>query len=79
MLSEMLDRLGIARAIVVAHSWPARSRPRWRSIIPTQVAGLVLLAPVSHPWPGGIAWYYHVAAAPVIGPLFAYTLALPVG
>jgi pimeloyl-ACP methyl ester carboxylesterase len=34
---------------------------------------------VTHPWPGGIAWYNNVAALPVIGPLFAHTLALPVG
>ena len=57
-----------------AHSWAGSGRSRdWRSTIPTRVAGLVLLAPVSHPWPGGVAWYYHVAAAPLIGPLFACT------
>jgi pimeloyl-ACP methyl ester carboxylesterase len=60
---------------------------RWRGAVatslalddPFRVAGLVLLAPVSHPWPGGIAWYYRIASTPMIGPLFARTVALPVG
>jgi pimeloyl-ACP methyl ester carboxylesterase len=30
----------------------------------------VLLAPVTHPWPGGIAWFYRLASTPVVGPLF---------
>jgi hypothetical protein len=34
---------------------------------------------VLNPWSTGIAWYYSVAATPYIGPLFAWTLALPVG
>src|SRR5207249_2908490 len=28
---------------------------------------------------GGIAWYYAVSSMPVVGPLFANTLALPTG
>ena len=44
-----------------------------------RVAGLVLIAPATHPWPGGVHWYYRVAASPVLGPLFAWTLALPAG
>jgi pimeloyl-ACP methyl ester carboxylesterase len=46
---------------------------------PFRVAGLVLIAPVAYPWPTGIAWYYSLAATPLIGPLFAHTLALPAG
>jgi pimeloyl-ACP methyl ester carboxylesterase len=79
MVNELLDRLGIARAIVLAHSLAGTVATALALDHPERVAGLVLLAPVSHPWPTGIAWYYHLAAAPVIGPLFAWTLALPVG
>lgn len=79
MLSEILDHLGIDRAVVVAHSWAGTVATALALDHPDKVAGLVLLAPVSHPWPGGIAWYYHVAAAPLFGSLFAYTLALPLG
>ncbi len=37
-----------------------------------EMAGLVLLAPVSHEWPGGVAWYNSAATTPVIGPLFRW-------
>ncbi len=46
---------------------------------PDSVAGLVLVSPVTHPWPGGVAWLNHIVAAPVIGPLVAHTLILPTG
>jgi pimeloyl-ACP methyl ester carboxylesterase len=79
MLSEMLGKLGIARAVVVAHSFAGAVATAMALDDPARVAGLVLLAPVSHPWPGGVAWYYTVAAMPLVGPLFARTVALPVG
>lgn len=42
-------------------------------------AGLVLLAPTSHPWQGGISWYYTLATTPFAGPVFAHTLVMPLG
>ena len=41
---------------------------------PRFTRGLVLLAPVSHPWKGGVTWYYNVAAAPVLGALFRWLI-----
>jgi pimeloyl-ACP methyl ester carboxylesterase len=41
--------------------------------------GLVLVAPVTHPWPGGVTWYYKWSARPWIGRVFAHLLAMPVG
>jgi pimeloyl-ACP methyl ester carboxylesterase len=46
---------------------------------PQRVAGLVMLAPVASPWRGGIGWYNEVVATPLIGPLLAYTITLPLG
>src|SRR6267378_2051256 len=46
---------------------------------PRRVAGLVMLAPVAYPWPGGVGWYNKVVTTPVIGPLLAYTITLPLG
>jgi pimeloyl-ACP methyl ester carboxylesterase len=43
------------------------------------VAGLVMLAPVAYPWRGGVGWYNELVAMPVIGPLLAYTVTLPLG
>src|SRR5262245_54680753 len=79
MLSEMLDRLGIERAVIVAHSFAGAVATALALDHPQRVAGLVLIAPALYPWSTGIAWYYSVASTPVIGSLFARTLALPVG
>jgi pimeloyl-ACP methyl ester carboxylesterase len=38
-----------------------------------------LISPVTHPWRGGIAWYYNLTTTPVVGPLFVRTLVLPLG
>ncbi|RUU58941.1 alpha/beta hydrolase, partial [Mesorhizobium sp. M2C.T.Ca.TU.009.01.2.1] len=47
---------------------------------PEKTLGLVFVSPATHPWPGGAtAWYYKLAATPVIGWLFSETLAYPAG
>jgi pimeloyl-ACP methyl ester carboxylesterase len=46
---------------------------------PQFARGLVLLAPVSHPWPGGVAWYYRLAASRLFGPAFRRLFVLPAG
>lgn len=47
---------------------------------PERVAGLVLLSAATHPWPGGgTSWSYSLAARPMLGRLFAGTLANPGG
>ncbi len=79
MIDEALDKLGIPRAIIVGHSWAGALAAALALNHPSRVGGLVLLSPVTHPWPGGVAWYNNLAAVPVAGPLFAHTLALPVG
>lgn len=76
---EALDELAVQRAVVVAHSWAGALAMRMALDFPERVGGLVLLAPVTHAWPGGVSWYYRLAAAPLIGPLFAWTLVPPVG
>jgi pimeloyl-ACP methyl ester carboxylesterase len=39
----------------------------------------MMLAPVAYPWPGGVGRYNRIIATPVIGPLLAYTITLPLG
>src|ERR1700754_1241640 len=38
-----------------------------------------MLAPVTHPWRGGVGRYNDAVTTPVIGPLLAYTITLPLG
>jgi len=79
MIDEALEKLGIGPAILVVHSWAGALGARMALDYPTRVAGLVMLAPVAYPWPGGVGWYNKLVATPVIGRLLAYTVTLPLG
>lgn len=77
ILRELLDRLGVGRAIVVGHSWGGTLAAAFALDYPDRVAGLVLLSPPTHPRLRRLTRFYSVLAAPVFGWLFARTLALP--
>jgi pimeloyl-ACP methyl ester carboxylesterase len=79
MIDEALEKLGVVRAVLVVHSWSGALGARMALDYPGRVAGLVLLAPVAYPWPGGVGWYNRLVTTPVIGPLLAYTITLPLG
>lgn len=79
MIDEALDKLGIGSAIFVVHSWSGALGARMALDFPSRVAGLVMLAPVAYPWPGGVGWYNKAVTTPVIGSLLAHTITLPLG
>jgi pimeloyl-ACP methyl ester carboxylesterase len=79
MIEQALEKLGVGRAILVVHSWAGALGARMALDHPQRVAGLVMLAPVAYPWPGGVGWYNKLVTTPVIGPLLAYTITLPLG
>ena len=79
MIDEALEKLGVTRAIFVVHSWAGALGARMALDDPERVAGLVMLAPVAYPWPGGVGWYNKLVTTPGIGPLLAYTITLPFG
>jgi pimeloyl-ACP methyl ester carboxylesterase len=79
MIDAALEKLGIGPAIFVVHSWAGALGARMALDYPARVAGLVMLAPVAYPWSGGVGWYNDVVTTPVIGPLLAYTITLPLG
>lgn len=79
MIDEALAKLGIGRAILVVHSWAGALGARMALDYPERVAGMVMLAPVAYPWPGGVGRYNQIVATPVIGPLLAHTITLPLG
>lgn len=79
MIAEALGKLGIDKAIFVVHSWAGALGLRMALDDSDRVAGLVMLAPVAYPWPGGVGRYNKIVAMPVIGPLLAYTVTLPLG
>jgi pimeloyl-ACP methyl ester carboxylesterase len=71
--------MNVGRAIFVVHSWAGALGARIALDDPHRVAGLVMLAPVAYPWRGGVGWYNALLTTPVIGPLLAYTITLPLG
>src|SRR5882672_5700930 len=79
MIDEALGKLGVNRAIFVVHSWAGALGALMALDHPQRVAGLVMLAPVAYPWPGGVGQYNKIITTPVIGPLLAYTITLPLG
>jgi pimeloyl-ACP methyl ester carboxylesterase len=79
MIDQALEQLGVNNAIVVVHSLAGALGARMALDYPQRTAGLVMLAPVAYPWPGGVGLFNKVVTTPVIGPLLAYTITLPLG
>jgi pimeloyl-ACP methyl ester carboxylesterase len=79
MIDATLEKLGVGPVILVVHSWSGALGARMALDYPKRVAGLVMLAPVAYPWRGGVGWYTKLVTIPVIGPLLAYTITLPLG
>jgi pimeloyl-ACP methyl ester carboxylesterase len=81
--AEVLKRaaavLGVPEAVVVGHSLGCATALAMALDAPEFVRALTLIAPVSHPWPGGVAWYYGIGAHPLFGPPFGRLLTLPAG
>ena len=73
-IREALVRRGVKDAVVVVHSLAGVLGLSMALNAPKFTRGLVLIAPVSHPWGGGVTWYYNVAAAPIVGPLFNWLI-----
>lgn len=80
LIRQALQKLGVERVIVVGHSLGGIVATNLAVDHKDFTAGLVLVAPVTHPWPGGaISWYYKPASLPVIGKVLAHLFAMPVG
>ncbi|WP_293722793.1 alpha/beta hydrolase [Stappia sp.] len=75
VIAGLLEQLGIERAVAVGHSWGGAVVAQMALVAPERVGGLVFLAPATHPWPGGVNWYYDATAAPVAGQVFAQAIA----
>lgn len=77
VIMKALDQILSEPFVLVAHSLAGALATRIALDHPERLRGLVLLGGVTHPWPGGIAWYYHAASWPVIGPVFTRLIGVP--
>lgn len=79
-LAKLMEKLGIAQAIIVGHSFGGATTAAFARDYPQKTLGLVFLSAATHPWPGGdTSWYYRLTTTPFIGQLFSETLVYPVG
>ena len=76
-IMHALDQIAPERFVLVAHSLAGALSTRIALDRPERLRGLVLLGAVTHPWPGGVAWYHHLLAWPVIGPAFTWLVGVP--
>jgi pimeloyl-ACP methyl ester carboxylesterase len=78
-IAALMKKRGIKKAIIVSHSFGGAIAATFALNHKDMVAGLLFLSPATHPWPGGIEWYYSVTKTPVLGWLFATLVAPPAG
>lgn len=70
LLKSAADQLGVSKPLVLGHSFGGAVAMAWALEYPDDTAGLVMLAAVSHPWPGELDWLYPVNASAIGGALF---------
>jgi len=74
LMHSALEKLGVEKPIIAAQSLGGAVALAYALEFQEDLSGLVLMAPVSHEWPGGIIWYNRIAAKPLIGALFRRTI-----
>jgi pimeloyl-ACP methyl ester carboxylesterase len=79
ILREVLDRLGVERAVIVGHSWGGALAARFALDSPDRAEALILLASPLYPHPHPTTSLYALFAMPILGWVYARTLALPLG
>ena len=79
LIAKLMDKLAIDKAIMVGHSFGGAVLASFAVHHPSKIHSLIFLSPVAYPWPGGVRWYYTLTNLPVLGWLFANTLALIAG
>ena len=72
LIRDASKTVGIEKPIVVGQSFGGAVALAYALQYQDEMSGVVLLAPVSHEWPGGVAWYNSVSETPVLGHLLRW-------
>lgn len=64
-LVAAMGEMGVARPLVLGHSYGGAVALAWAARHPDRAAGLILLAAASNPWPGPLPRYYRVLSHPL--------------
>lgn len=70
LIHGVVEALNVEEPVVVGQSFGGAVALSYALQFQDGMAGLVLLAPVAHEWPGGVDWHNHVSETPVAGFLF---------
>ncbi len=73
-INGLIKRLKVDKPIVIGQSYGGAVALKYALNYPDDVSGLLLLAGVSHPWPGGVAKHYSIGAGEGLGTLLRWTL-----
>ena len=79
VVHSVIRVLELDSPILVGHSWSGALVLRFLMKYPDVACKAILLAPASHPWPGGTALYNHISRWPLIGWLFRWLAVFPLG
>ena len=81
ILRRAASRLGVEQPIVLGHSYGGAVALAWALRAGDDVAGLTLLAPASHPWPGELGFWYQLSASAlgqhVVLPMISHVVPRP--
>ncbi len=69
-IKAVADELQVEKPIIVGQSFGGAVALSYALQYQDEMAGLVLLAPVSHEWPGGVVWYNNLSGWPIAGFMF---------
>jgi pimeloyl-ACP methyl ester carboxylesterase len=70
LIREALRALDVDNPVIVGQSLGGAVALAYTLQYQSEMSGVVLLAPVSHPFEGGVAWYNHVSQWPIAGLVF---------
>lgn len=73
-MAAILDAKGVKNVVAVGHSWGSAVVLRLALDRPDLVKAVVVIAPASHEWPGGTSKINRIAATPIIGDIFSWTV-----
>lgn len=69
LIHAAVEALGVRKPVIVGQSFGGAVALSYALNFQDDASGLVLLAAVSHEWPGGVAWYNRASGWPVVGTL----------
>jgi pimeloyl-ACP methyl ester carboxylesterase len=77
LVAGALRKLGVRNAVVVGHSWSGAIVPHFGLDHKDVTGAILMIAGITHPWPGGYVGWFRRLIASWAGWLFIRTLAVP--